>query len=100
VNSTEFIDRYLLTTNEKLVELTRTKGREYANDTDQLANFKRLGRMLGLDPAQVAFVYLMKHIDALSSHLRDQDKELSEPISGRIDDAILYLILIKAQLDE
>ena len=56
--------------------------------------------MLGLDPAQVAFVYLMKHIDALSSHLRDQDKELSEPISGRIDDAILYLILIKAQLDE
>ena len=96
VNSTEFESRYLRDTLERLIELTRSKGREYANSDDQLANFKRLALRLGLTPAQVCTVYLTKHLDSIDSWVRNPDQDLSEPIEGRIDDAILYLILLKA----
>ena len=100
MNATEFEDRFLKTTLEELIHLTRTKGREYANNDDQLANFKRLGTQLGLRPEQVLYVYLAKHLDSIQSFLRHPEQDLSEPIEGRIDDAILYLILLKALLDE
>jgi hypothetical protein len=100
VNSIEFEDRYLKATLERLIELTRSKGREYANSDDQLANFKRLSTQLGPSPAAIAYVYLAKHLDSIQSHIRSPERDLSEPIAGRIDDAILYLILLKALLDE
>ena len=99
VNSTEFVDRYLLPTTERLVDLTRTKGREYANSDDQLANFKRLGKQLGLSPEKVIMVYMTKHLDSIHSYVRNPEQDLSEPIDGRIDDAILYLILLKASIN-
>ena len=83
------------TTAERLRDLTITKGIEYANDQDQLANFMRLGQRLGLRPEAVILVYLTKHLDAIDSYVRTGTVH-SEPISGRIDDAILYLILLKA----
>ena len=99
MNSTEFVDRYLLPTTERLVDLTRTKGREYANSDDQLANFKRLGEQLGLSPEKVIMVYMTKHLDSIHSYVRNPEQDLSEPIDGRIDDAILYLILLKASIN-
>lgn len=87
-------------THQRLVDLTATKGREYANSTDQLANFKRLSETLGISPEAVCFVYLTKHLDSIQSHLRWPEKPLSEPIDGRIDDAILYLILLKGLLND
>ena len=99
MNSTEFEDRYLKSTLERLIDLTRTKGREYANSDDQLANFKRLGEQLGLSPEKVIMVYLTKHLDSINSYVRNPEQDLSEPIDGRIDDAILYLILLKASIN-
>lgn len=100
MNSTEFEDRYLRTTAERLFALTRSKGREYANSDDQLANFKRLATRLGLTPAQVLMVYLTKHLDSIDSWVKNPHQDLAEPIDGRIDDAILYLILLKAIANE
>ncbi|MEK9632039.1 MAG: hypothetical protein VW076_09230, partial [Synechococcus sp.] len=96
VNSTEFKTLYLAATLERLMDLTDTKGREYANSDDQLANFKRLSEQLGLSPEKVIMVYLTKHLDSISSFVRNPEQDLSEPIDGRIDDAILYLSLLKA----
>jgi hypothetical protein len=96
VNTTRFKDEYLVATMERLIELTDSKGREYANSSDQLANFKRLATRLGLSPAQVVMVYLTKHLDSIDSWISNPHQDLSEPIDGRIDDAILYLILLKA----
>ena len=77
-------------------ELTATKGREYAGSDDQLANFKRLGEALRMAPEAILFIYLTKHLDSITTYVRElQEHELSEPIDGRIDDAILYLILLK-----
>ena len=81
---------------KELQSLTASKGREYANSEDQLDNFKRLAVSLGLSPVQVLLVYLTKHLDSIHSYARNPEHELSEPIEGRIHDAILYLILLKA----
>lgn len=95
MTSSEF--EYLLAaTYSKLCGLTAAKGREYANSDDQLANFKRLSQALGISPEAVCFTYLAKHLDSIQSYLRCPEKPLSEPIEGRIDDAILYLVLLKA----
>lgn len=100
MNTTRFKEEYLVATMERLIELTDSKGREYANSDDQLANFKRLATRLGLSPAQVAMVYLTKHLDSIDSWVSNPYQDLSEPIDGRIDDAILYLILLKAISNE
>lgn len=81
-------------THKSLVNLTATKGDEYSRDTDQLANFKRQAEELFMTPEKVLMVYLNKHLDAIKSYVKTQ-VVLSEPIEGRIDDAILYLILLK-----
>lgn len=84
----------------ELIKLTKTKGEEYArSEDDQLANFKRQAAELGLDPEKVLAVFLNKHLDAIKSFIKT-GQVLSEPIQGRIDDAILYLILLKAMIVE
>jgi hypothetical protein len=95
VNGIEFTE-LLNGTFKRLMDLTATKGREYANSDDQLANFRRLSVTLGISSEAVCFTYLAKHLDSIQSHLRCPEKPLSEPIAGRIDDAILYLVLLKA----
>lgn len=80
--------------------LTASKGVEYANSDDQLANFKRLSGELGLSPEAVNLVFLTKHIDSIKNFVRSGGESESEPIFGRIDDAILYLILLKSIITE
>jgi uncharacterized protein (DUF849 family) len=98
VNGSDFL-QLIDSTAEQLQRLTATKGAEYANSENQLANFKRLGKRLGLKPEAVILVYLTKHLDAIDSYVRT-GRVHSEPIEGRIDDAILYLILLKASIRE
>ena len=77
-----------------LCALNNTKGVEYArSDVDRLANFKRQAEELDMTPEKVLMVYLNKHLDAIKSFVKT-GRVLSEPISGRISDAILYLILL------
>lgn len=83
-----------------LVWMTDSKGVEYAGSVDQLANFKRQGKALGVSPEFVLMVYLSKHIDSIRVYCRDKGKMLSEPIEGRIIDAILYLCLLLALVEE
>jgi hypothetical protein len=84
--------------------LSSTKGEEYAGTEDRLSNFKRLADELEMTPEQVLMVYLTKHLDSIRTYIKDKasgrKRELSEPIAGRIDDAILYLILLKGLVYE
>jgi DNA adenine methylase len=88
----------------KILELTRSKGEEYSRSDDQLANFKRNAVDLGLTPEQVWSVYFNKHIDSIKSYVGQLSKTnnpaMSEPIESRVSDAILYLLLFKAMLNE
>jgi len=86
-------------TYKRLLELTATKGHEYSRDSDQLANFKRQAVELGVPDTIILAVYLNKHLDAIKSFIKN-GKEFSEPIEGRIDDAILYLVLLKGLISD
>ena len=75
--------------------ISKSKGTEYSNSEDRLANFKRVATDIELDPIKVCWVYFKKHLDAINYVVRGK-KELSETFESRIKDAILYLILLYA----
>lgn len=84
--------------------LSVLKGGEYAGDSDRLANFRRNAEALELTPEQVWRVYAGKHWDAISQWVKDmasgRQRTVAEPISGRLDDLIVYCILLKAMAEE
>lgn len=90
-----------ITTIHKLRDL---KGGEYAGDDDALANFRRNGLALGMSMEAVWAVYAAKHWDALQQYVKDINAGTTrvrmEPIEGRIDDLIVYLMLFKGICDE
>ena len=87
-----------------IINLAKLKGGEYAGDVDRLANFRRNGDNLGLMMEQVWAVYAGKHWDAIMQYIKDisrgADRVRMEPISGRADDLLVYLLLFKAMLKE
>lgn len=88
----------------KVVNLGIVKGGEYAGDGDRLANFRRNALDQGLSMEAVWRVYAAKHWDAIGQYVRDlnagKDRERAEPLAGRADDLIVYLLLFKCMLVE
>jgi hypothetical protein len=84
----------------KMLE-TRAQGQaEYARqDADVLANFKRIGETLDLDPDKVISVYLLKHIDGIISYI-DGHKSQREDVTGRLTDVIVYCCLLWASAED
>jgi hypothetical protein len=84
-------------------KLSTLKGGEYAGDTNRIEDFVRNAVDQGLEPEQIWRVYAAKHWDAIGQYVRDvaggKDRELLEPIHGRADDLIVYLILFKAMVE-
>jgi len=103
VNQEEF-DKVVQATVYNIQELLKHKGREYAGSDDRLANFKRGAELTGCTPLQVAFVYLSKHYDAVSTFVKDNAtgvvRQRMESIDGRLDDMINYCLLLKALVYE
>ena len=85
---------------DEVVAMKNTKGKEYANSNERFANFNRLAGSLGLTNRQVAWVYTAKHLDSIASYCRTGQTFSSEPIRGRIVDAITYLTLIAGMIEE
>lgn len=87
---------------DSMRNLTASKGEEYSRDNDQFANFKRGAADAGITKEQVWQVFFNKHVDSIKSYTsgkvaRDQ---MSERIEDRIDDAILYLTLLRGMVME
>ena len=82
------------------VKKTRDEGqKEYARTEDNVfANFERVGECLTIDREKVLMVYLLKHIDGIGSYL-DGHKSQREDVTGRIKDAVVYLLLLWAMVD-
>ncbi len=77
------------------------KGSEYANSTDQLDSFKRIGQNQGLLPAQVVMVFVAKHIDSLNYYVRHQGQYTPiESVESRIMDVQNYLDLLYGIITE
>ena len=68
---------------------------EYAHDKDSaFANFERVGAELDIDPIKVALCYALKHKDGICAWAKGHISQ-REDVSGRINDLIVYLCLIK-----
>ena len=97
-------NRLLASTQEEISRLSTLKGGEYAGDSDRLANFRRNGQALDLPMETIWAVYAGKHWDAIQQYVKDlaagKHRERAEPISGRLDDLIVYCILMKAMVEE
>lgn len=96
--------RFLALTEKRIAvvkKLRDTKGKEYANsDTDRLANFKDVAKELGISPQQVLMVYFKKHMRSLDSFLRHHRTFTTESVQSRISDAITYLLLLEALIED
>jgi hypothetical protein len=100
-------DRLLEEFVEKERELLIGKRASYAGDEDCLSNFKEIADGLGLDPVQVALVYLFKHVIGVRREVLGGDVDWSwttesggEGLMQRIADARNYLILLGALVQE
>ena len=74
--------------------------KEYARSKDNaFANFERIADNLNLDREEVLLVYLLKHIDGISSFVKGHQSQ-REDIRGRITDAIVYLCLLWGMIEQ
>ena len=74
--------------------------KEYAHDdANVFANFHRVASALGMPPERVLLVYLLKHLDGISAWAKGHRSQ-REDIRGRIGDAITYLCLFRAMVEE
>lgn len=89
---------------EQIEKLSKLKGGEYAGDVDRLANFRRNGLQMRLPMEVIWAIYYNKHHDAVMQYIRDlqegKTRQRLEGISGRLDDMIVYCILMKAMIAE
>lgn len=83
------------------VEQMHTEGqKEYAMTEDNVfANFQRIANQTGLNQKMVLWIYLMKHIDGIASHIKGHTSQ-REDVRGRLTDAIVYLCILWGMIDE
>lgn len=103
-----FVERTYAFFNEDCLPTMNAKGIDYSGKEDKFANFKREGKKLDLPATTIWHVYFCKHLDSIETYIKNVQKhgiayaesQTSEPISGRIKDAINYLFILKGMIDE
>ena len=80
---------------------TRNAGqKEYAHNTENVfENFERVAEATDSTREKVLMVYLLKHMDGISAYVKGY-KSQREDVTGRITDAIVYLMLLWAMSRE
>lgn len=83
---------------KRLDTLREAGQKEYAHtDDNAFANFERVATDLGLSREQVLWVYLRKHLDGIVSYIKGHRSQ-RESVHGRIDDAHVYLELLRGMI--
>ena len=97
VERNEFVQKFF---EEYCVKILNTKGNEYSlHQIDVNNNFKRAGNELEIEPKKILWIFLKKHLDAILAFINKGNVE-SEPIEGRIGDAINYLFILASLIEE
>ena len=74
--------------------------KEYAHHDDNVfANFERVAKCLNISPEKALMVYLLKHIDGITAYIKGH-KSQREDVRGRITDAMVYMTLLWAMIEE
>lgn len=94
-------DKFIEAQFSKMMEITRSKGVEYANsELDANANFKEIGEKMGIDPKVVLWIYATKHFQSITSFVKKGKVESNEPIEGRVHDLALYSLLLLSLIED
>lgn len=73
---------------------------EYAHDNENaFANFERVAARLRLTREKVLLVYAEKHMDGIHSYVNGHRSQ-RENVTGRINDMIVYLCLLRGMIEE
>lgn len=73
---------------------------EYAHSEENaFANFERIAERTGISRETCLNIFLQKHLDGIAAHINGHTSQ-REDVSGRIHDALVYLILLKGMLLE
>lgn len=80
-------------------ELREAGQKEYAGGSNGLGNFERLALELSMSREKILWVYLKKHLDGIVSYMNGH-KSQRENVRGRINDAIVYLVLLRAMVED
>jgi len=92
-----YIEEYLI---PKIIRMRDEGNKEYARDVDNVfANFERAAEFTDSTPEKAIMTYLIKHIDGISAHINGHTSQ-RENVEGRIIDAIVYLMLLGAMLNQ
>ena len=84
----------------KTAELFTVKGNEYAPDVDRLAAFKQAADLQQCTVPEALGGMLAKHIVSIYQMLHDASLYTDEKWDEKINDAINYLLLLKACIAE
>lgn len=93
------VDNYMAECKDKLI----SKGRAYSGDKNALASLYEQANDWGLAPSQVAGIFLNKHLHCIKHAIARRPAAPEDPtegLRGRIVDAINFLLLLAAILDE
>jgi hypothetical protein len=85
-------------------KLFASKNAEYGDKADILSNFRRLAGQQGVPMSTAWFFLAGKHIDTITQYVKDvrenKTRARSEPIRDRIDDMVVYSLLLLAIVAE
>lgn len=84
---------------ESIRKTLESKGKEYAT-ADRLYNFKRASEISQTTPEKALFGMLNKHLVSVIDLIEGRLKNESSIVEEKIGDAINYLILLEAILEE
>ena len=85
---------------DEVLKIRDAGQKEYARTEDNVfANFERVAEYTGVSRESVLMVYLLKHIDGIMAHINGH-KSQREDVSGRITDAIVYLLLFRGMIED
>lgn len=74
--------------------------KEYARkEANAFANFERVAERVGITREQALMVYLEKHLDGIHAWVNGHRSQ-RESVKGRINDAIVYLCLLRGMVEE
>jgi hypothetical protein len=85
---------------ESCLALLEEKALEYAPGEDRLSNFKRAGAVLGVKPIQALVGMLVKHWVSIAEMVQSGREYSPEKWAEKIEDAINYMYLLEALLEE
>jgi len=98
---TKYIEKVKQSTFDHIDKLLGTKGAEYSSNTNRFENFINAGRAEDMPPEKALWYMMLKHFISIRKFvmaLAGPQRWSLDKWCEKIDDAITYLILLKAMI--